>query len=204
MMKKLAILLFVLCFAFAFTACGDSSSEEATADEATTEAVAAESEAADVDEAATEGFTKASQGETITLDWGEFTIGNFGHGDYLENKDGVKYNPSNDNAYIWLPIEFKNLSKDPIELTGWWMMGKFVINGEYNYEGDATQIDGAWTIQPLETRTLYVRAEVPKDVANSYETIAAQFAFNDNFHDYDTFDDEITDLDHVYEVKGSK
>lgn len=203
MKKKLFVILMCVSMVFAFCACGDSSSsEDSTTDETT--AAATEAEATDDDSEATEGFTKAKQGETIKLDWGEFTIGSFNHGDYLENKSGVKYNPSNDNAYVWLPIEFKNTSSDPIELNGWWMMGQFIINGEYNYEGDGTQIDGDWTIQPLETRTLYVRAEVPKDVANSYESITAQFAFNDEFHDYDTFDDEITDLDYVYEVKASK
>lgn len=197
MKKKILALIMCLCMAFVFTACGSDSATEETKAEATAEATNSDAEA-------TEGFTKTSQGEKLTFDWGEFTVGNFGHGECLVSKSDVKYKPSNDNYYVWLPLEFKNTSTDPIELDGWWMLCNFVMNDEYNYEGDAKQIDGDWTIQPLETRTLYVTAEVPKEVAESYETITAQFAFNDEFHDYDVFDDEITDLDNVYEAKASK
>ena len=150
-------------------------------------------------------FEPVTTGDTISLDFVEIEVGNIEYGDKLsETSNGVTYSfaPTTDgNVLFWLGVTLKNLNSTAYDIGGWKTKAQIVFDDEYTYEGEMRNIVGgnAKAMEPLVENRIYVCAEVPRSVAEAYESVAVQFGFKENFAQYDPFNDSLETMDYRYE-----
>lgn len=127
-------------------------------------------------------FTPVPAGETITLDFMELTIGNVGSGAKLTEGNSSLVTSNESNGYYWLDATLMNTAGQAIPLYN--MDVRMVFDDKYTYEGDVRCFTGS-DMDPLVQNHIYIYAEIPKTLMDSYQSVTIQFGFNDEFADYD-------------------
>lgn len=153
-------------------------------------------------------FVDVNFGETIELDFATLTIGEIQTGD-IRVGSGVTYVVSADaegNTLYWLPVDVKNLNGEEFKITGNYNYCKFIFDNKYTYTGRFVNVEGgnAKAISPLETRTVYMHAEIPNEVIDSYQTVEIQFAFNEDFSEDGFTNQELSEYKYKYHLIASK
>ena len=135
-------------------------------------------------------FTQLSAGQTISLDFVEFTVAEMGIADDLQQEftrsSGYSYKtgPESkaDKEYVYIRGTIKNLATSTLDVR---LKGNVAING-YNYDDIEISIydsEGSWNyqIEPLVDYTYILYTEVPNTLAEAPETCIFDFGFDKEF-----------------------
>ena len=181
-MKKFLSLLLCLAMALSLAACGGggqpANNSVPPSEPAQTESTPPVEEST----APAAEFTPVPAGETITLDFMELTIGNVGSGAKLTEGNSSLVTSNESNGYYWLDATLMNTAGQAIPLYN--MDVRMVFDDKYTYEGDVRCFTGS-DMDPLVQNHIYIYAEIPKTLMDSYQSVTIQFGFNDEFADYD-------------------
>lgn len=222
-MKKLIALLLVLSLALAGCASGVPQEEydrleaelEALKDELAqletmeqteaTEEVTEETETTQAPLPVRE-FQVLKERGSIVMDYVEINLGAVDHGEKMR-QGSVAYVPTNtNNEFFWLEANFKNKASQTINL---WdsMSARIIFDDTYTYDA-IIQCYSSNRMDPKEDNTIYICAEVPPAVIESYHTVTFQFGFTEGFaaYDYAAHDYQLIleNFDHLYEFTYSK
>lgn len=145
--------------------------------------------------------TPMAPGDTISLDFAKITIGRTDGGKKM-TEDGISYVASRENtAFFWLDAILANTSEQDLNL--FYMDVRLTFDGTDLYEGSARCFSGG-KVQPQAERTIYLYAVVPPARLENWETVTVQFAFNEDFAQYDYQanggQEQLEYYDYVYEV----
>lgn len=199
-MKKIVITMLALSMLAAFTACGETKTNNVTPSE---NGAAAGSEA-EVEKEAESELAAVAIGDKITTDFAEITV------DEIGIKEDIKISVTNGNIthttgpstqsgtkFVYVRGTMKSTAKSEISRAEFY--GNADIDG-YTYEIDSSIIDAegysTYSISPLMTYTYTLYARVPNELADSHESCVVNFGFNENFEQ--DFDTEISDCDYGY------
>lgn len=203
-MKKFLSLLLCLVMVLALAACGgggQSANDSVPPTDPGTESTPPVEESA----APTAEFTPVSAGETITLDFMELTIGSVGSGEKMTEGNTSLVSSNESNGYYWLDATLMNTAGEAFSL--YTMNVRMVFDDKYTYEGDVRCFTAA-DMDPLVQNHIYIYAEVPKTLLDSYQNVTIQFGFNDNFADYDyeqfNYELALENFQHLYEFTYTK
>ena len=80
-----------------------------------------------------------------------------------------------------------------------------IFDDKYTYNGNMRNIEGgnARAIGPLESRTIFLYAEVPNELLDSYQTVKIQFGFDKDFAE-DGMWKELGEYEYLYQLSASK
>lgn len=199
-MKRMVSLLLALLLMVSLAACGGGeTTPPAEEDPAKTEAPA---------EPTAAPLEQVSCGDTISLDFVEIKLGsevNWATEIKEKTNSNTSYTTSAQQpgtVLFWLPAVLKNLNGESYDI---WANGhsmvKVIFDGKYTYEGDLYSLITN-TMDPLLEKNIYIRAEVPQEVAETYQTVSIQFAFDENFAvPDDWYERELEDYTYCYEVQ---
>lgn len=153
-------------------------------------------------------FENVYFGETIELDFATLTIGEIQTGD-IRVGSGVTFvvsANSEGNTLYWIPVDVKNLNGEEFKITGNYNYCKFIFDDKYTYTGSFVNVEGgnAKAISPLETRTVYMHAEIPNEVLDTYQTVEVQFAFDEDFSEDGFMGKELSEYKYKYHILASK
>lgn len=200
-MKKTFAMLLALTMCLSLSACNKKAVVEDATENATESVVEAPTE-----KEKTAEFTPVSTGEKIATDFVEITVGNVESGQSL-TKGTISYSPASEkNHYLWLSAMLKNLTGDAFHLAQG-MYALITFDDKYNYEADLKCFEG-YDMDPLIEYDIYMSAEIPAELAESYEKVTVKFGFNDNFteYDYDKYDykKKVENFDNIYVFTHTK
>lgn len=207
-MKRMLALLLCLSALLGLAACGgdEPAPQDSTTPAAGTESPAPETEPVEeTPEAPAAEFLDVNTGDTITLDFVEITIGDVANGP--EMTEGYSsYIPSNEsNQFFWLTADLMNTSGNAFPLYN--MSVRLTFDDKYNYEGDVRCFTSS-DMDPLVQNKIYIYAEVPATLMETYQTVTVQFGFNDEFGDYDyeanNYELALENYDHLYQFTYTK
>lgn len=135
-------------------------------------------------------FTQLSAGQTIALDFVEFTVAEMGIADDLQQEftrsSGYSYKTGpeskSDKEYVYIRGTIKNLATSTLDVR---LKGNVAING-YNYDDIEISIydsEGSWNyqIEPLVDYTYILYTEVPNTLAENPENCIFDFGFDKEF-----------------------
>ena len=151
-------------------------------------------------------FEPVKTGDVISLDFVEISVGGVKYADKLSEKSNhvtYSYTPSNeDNVIFWLGVTLKNVSSTGYQLA-FRSMVNVIFDDKYTYKGEMRNLVGGsgMSMDPLVENNIYICAEVPRSIAEEYESVAVQFGFNENFEQVNSFNDTVETLDYQYEFR---
>ena len=198
-MKKSIILLLTVVLCLALWACGGNEDDTQAnnpsnepAQEETTEAESKEPE-----------YISAKCGEIIKLNFAEIKLEEVQSGEKI-TEGYSSYLPSNENNhYFWIKANFKNIAGESYSV-GWNSMVKITFDDKYTYDGSVLTL-GSSEMAPLVDNNIYITAEVPPSLIESYKTAVVRFAFNDCFAEYNyeanNYEETLDGYDFCYEIK---
>ena len=198
-MKKTLSLILAAALALSLAACGnggssssgkqDASSSQPGSQSSSTSGSGAGSTSGSGDQSAPETdpdpepqLTAAKIGEKVTLDFVEFTTDDFGHGENI--KDGrttMSFPIDSGCEAFWLHGTLTNTSGSAFDLYNGYV--KIIFDDTYEYEGTVRNPGG--DAAPLADTSFYLCASVPPKAFENAQKIVVQFAFNENFGEYD-------------------
>lgn len=129
-----------------------------------------------------------SKGETVILDFVEFTVEGIARAAEIREDDGKNTyhrRPSNSkNQMFWLQTTMKNIGTETFSLFG---INKYfaeiVFDDKYTYEANIDKMVGMGNteLKPFESAKVYIWAEIPIEMLDNAKTVSIRFGFNDNF-----------------------
>lgn len=211
-MKKLISFILFLSLLLALCACGGTAEQGSAPPESLEPETSAPAETVEPTLEPTPEpepepeFQSVNIGDVIDLDFVEITIGDIGSGEKM-TEGNTSYLPANDsNQFFWLQVVLMNKAGQAFQLWGN-MPVEIVFDDTYTYEGDVRNF-GSFDMAPLVQNNIYLYAEVPPTLLDSYQTVTIRFGFNDEFAEYDwvanNYEKSLENYDNLYEFTYSK
>ncbi len=196
-MKKLFALTLAAALALSLTACGGgedssksnpgsnsnpgSSSEAPSAGGSNAGGSEADPDASEPEPAAQ--LTAANIGEKVSLDFVEFTLDDFGHGENIkEGGSTLSWGIADGCEAYWLHGTLTNLGGEAADLNNAYV--KIIFDDTYTYEGSIMMFGGR-DAAPLADTSIYLCADVPPKAFENAQKVVVQLGFNEGFAEYD-------------------
>ena len=223
-MKKIISTFLILTTVVSLCACnsGSSSGETPqqqsdatdTPSEITTEVTTSQqSDAADeqniitTETEAEKEFQTVNFGDTITLDFAEITINEFGYGNGIVEEDGNNKSSFNEGHYMaYIKGTIKNTYSTYIDPSPSNSYVTMIFDDKYTYTGSiqamASSFDG---VPALETCGFYVYADVSEEIIDSFTTVKIIFGFTENFESPEIYSfKDFEKCDYLYQLEATK
>lgn len=218
-MKKLLSLALAAALALSLTACGGGAKSSDASDKSSgaNDGSASSSQSGSSAGAAGSGsfdpsgsgsepaepepqFISAALGEPVSLGFVDFTMTDFGHGEKIvEGNSTLSWGLASGTEGFWLHGTLTNNTGEAVRLYQCTYV-KITFDDTYSYEGTVNMMGGS-EAAPLADCSVYLTADVPPKAFENAQKIAVQFAFNENFAEFDYTSGEKTAeaFDYAYE-----
>ena len=156
-----------------------------------------------------EKFVELNIGDSITLDFVDFTVEGASWSDVIKPTDtsGVySYMPDKDDeSYFWLYGRMKNTSGNAYSVED--IVSEIIFDDKYTYTSFLIADDGGDDfygdyVKPLSSVKYYIYVSAPDEIREIYSTAEVKFGFEDNFGG--SYYDDFEDCDYLYTVNLNK
>lgn len=205
-MKKIISMLLILTTIALLCACGGGSSSGKT-EQQQPDDTGAKNEITTEAAASKEEYQTVNFGDTISLDFAEITINEFGSGDGIVEQEGNSTSSFNKGHFMaYLKGTIKNTYSTYIKPESSNSYVTMIFDDKYTYTGSiramASSFDG---VPALETCGFYVYADVSEEIINTFTTVKVIFGFTENFESPEIYSfEDFEKCDYIYQLEASK
>mgnify|MGYP002579753408 CR=1 FL=1 len=154
-------------------------------------------------------FVKLNIGDTITLDFVEFTVDSTSWSDDIKPTDTSSVysymSDKEDESYFWICGTMKNISGNAYSVEN--MVSEIVFDDKYTYTAHLAADDGGHNlygdyVKPLSSVKYYIYVSAPDEIKETYSTVTVKFGFKDSFSG--SYYDDFKECNYLYTISLNK